>query len=92
MNPVTVRRWTSETGKTGWRWQCSTCPPIRPGPAGTGGRPRGGFHWDTRWTFARWRDAPAWNACVQAALLHIHVHHHGAPPDTVICHKETRNP
>jgi hypothetical protein len=77
---VTVRRWTSETGKTGWRWQCHTCPPIRPASGGTGGRPRGGFHWDSRFVIARMPRHPgAWRACLQAAQIHVRLHHRKEP-------------
>lgn len=79
---VRVRRDTSNSGKTGWRWECSECPPIRPRADGTGGRPLGGFHWDDQWVFAgrRWPPVDVWRSCVDAALLHVHVYHHGKPP------------
>lgn len=77
-NHVTVGRHVSSTGKTGWRWTCHTCPPIRPGPRGTGGRPHGGFHRDNRHVIARPRDHPgAWRACLQAAQTHAQLHHRG---------------
>jgi hypothetical protein len=74
-NHVTVGRHVSETGKSGWRWICHTCPPVRPGPRGVGGRPRGGFHWDDRFVIARPRDHPGpWRACLQAAQAHVQLH------------------
>lgn len=76
--PVTIRRHGVVTGwrhQTGWRWTCRTCPPIR-------GRARAGFHHDHRFTdyLRPGRYPNAWTRCLQAALLHVHVHHQGPPP------------
>jgi hypothetical protein len=71
--PITIRRSVSATHRTGWRWTCRTCPPTR-------GRQPGGFNWDSRFIDRRYprRYPDAWNRCVKAALLHIHVHHRAA--------------
>lgn len=75
---VKVRRHQIVNGwyrKTGWRWTCRACPPIR-------GRARAGFHHDHRFTDSRnpGRYPGAWTRCMRAAMCHIHAKHHAQEP------------
>ena len=79
--PVKIRRHQVVYGpvrKTGWRWECRRCPPIK-------GRRRGGFHRDRRWIDLRnpGRYPKAWDRCLRAVSCHVHATHRGFTADWI---------